>query len=551
MKSLKRLVATILALVLTFSLFACSSSESASLGESGDDGSAIVMKYGDYTLSEKEYSYILSKAKTMWVSQYQSYLYQYTGTVYDESEILEMPVDAEGKTTLADFIKDYAIEFSQNMLILEHLCGEADIKISNEEDVADISGYIADIEYAYGGTDLFEIRLAKLGFTRSAIQRYEEFYKNLELYSDYRYGENGIAKVPTSTVHEYFLENYISYDGCAYSYIDSDSEAILYEFTDEEVHDYFYDNFVKIRHVLYKTVDSSNNKLSDAKIAEKKAEAESALAAIKSGEKTIYDFEDANDDNGDEYTFTYRQMVKAFEKAAFEMEVGETRVVETEYGFHLMQKLDITDEDLYGSDANDKDSSEDSDVSNDESAVDESDVSEAETSDNTSDTSSDKKEDTKKPESKGMKDEVIAAMSKDKIRAEAVATLEKLKSGELKGYPEKDSSVEYYDVMESGFIDKTSTETAAFAAIISKLDLDAYSISDDISRNAVYLLRKRSFTEKDITSAIYTKIEDGLKMEVYEEFIQSYADKVQIDNEALNKFDVKAVAMLEDEFYAE
>ena len=43
-----------------------------------------------------------------------------------------------------------------------------------------------------------------------------------------------------------------------------------------------------------------------------------------------------------------KKLVEAFEKASFEMNVGDVRLVKTEYGYHIIEKLEKTDTDLYG-----------------------------------------------------------------------------------------------------------------------------------------------------------------------------------------------------------
>ncbi len=524
MKKITRLFSLLMCLIMVLNFAACNGNDNT---PDSNDGSEVVFNYDGITLSEKEYMYILSYFKSMVVSRQQAIIYNSIGQIYDEATILAMPAGTEKDYTVADYINDSAVEFAQQILIVEKLCADANISITNEADIKEINDYISDVEYAYGGTDLFEIALAKLGFSRLAIERTEKVHKLYSLFSDYRYGENGVAKIPASTVNEYFVKNYIAYDGCMYSYINnSDGKDIVFEYSNDEISEYFYKNYVKVRHVLYMTVDSKGNEIAENVISAKKKDAEDALAAINSGEKTIYDFVNSNEDTGDEYVFAKGRMVKEFEEAAFEMKEGEVRLVKTKFGYHLMQKLEMTDEDLFGTVTEKNDTSE-------------------ENSDDTSESSDSDKTETKK----GIKDEVIASMSQDKIRAEALATLEKLTSGELEKYPENNTDIKYYTVMKSGYVDKNSTSDAAFVEILSKLEKDVYAESEIISDSATYILRNLSFTEKDITSDIYSKIEENLIIDAYSKLLQSYYDNVKINNEALKKFDVNSIPMLEDEFY--
>lgn len=498
MKKITRVFSLLLAVLMLFALTACGGGNSPS-----SDG-RVVMSYGDYTLSEKDYMYILSMFKSQMVDNYQSYFAQY-GVSYDEKEVLELKMSEE--VTLAQYIEEVAIEFSQQLLIFEQICADSGITITDQKDLDSISEYINDMEFAYGGTDLFEITLAKLGFTRASIERFMRADINYKLIYDYRYGEGGIAAIPEESVHKNFLENYIRYDGALYAYGDySTGEEYTFEYTDDEIKAYFDTEFVKVRHVLYKTVDSSGKKLSDDKIKEKKAKADSALAAVNSGEKTLEDFKSENEDNGSEYVFTKGKMVKEFEAAAYEMAVGEVRLVETEYGYHLMEKLEKTEEDFNGK----------------------------------------VKEDGKTEG--GYKQETLLAMSAAKIRAEALDLLAKLQSGELKEYPAESEDKKYYIPMQASLIDKNESNYATFIEMVSKIEEGTFA-EKDFPGDATYVIRKLSLTEKDITSDIYTKIEESLAFTAFGEYVQSFYDKVTVNKEIIEKFDVLTVPMLDSELY--
>ena len=305
------------------------------------------------------------------------------------------------------------------------------------------------------------------------------------------------------TIKKYFTENYLKYDGVLYSYSGNDGSSVIFEFTEDELSKYFYDNYTKVCHILYLTKD-----LSDDKKADKKAKAEAAFEAIKNGEKTMEDLKSENEDNGFEYTFTYGEMVEPFEKAAFEMEVDEVRLVETEYGYHIVKKLSMTDTDLNG------------------------------TTDENGKTTG------------GMKNMVLAAMSKSKIRNEALETLKKLQSGELTKYPDENKDMEYYVHMSSQFVDKTESGNAYLVSVIGEKEKDTY-IEHEISGDGTYIMRNLSFKSDDITAEIYTAINNRLSVEAFSEYTQTFYDNVQTNNDLLNKFDVMTIPMLEEEFYTE
>lgn len=499
MKKYNRLLSVVLAVFMLFSLSACGGD-----GGSSGDGSEVVMRYGDYTLSEKDYMYIISSFKSQLVEYYQTSFAQY-GMTYEEADILAMQMDED--TTIAQYIEELSLEFAQQMLIFEKLCADVNISISDQSDIDTINGHLDDIVYAYGGEDLFEIEMARIGIAKSSIERYLRANVYYELIHEYRYGDNGIAAIPAETVYAEFLENYLRYDGALFSYGDySTGEAYTFEYADEEIAAYFDTEFVKVRHILYKTVNSSNQKLEEDKIAEKKAKAEASLEAILNGEKTLDDLKEETEDSGYEYIFTYDQMVDNFETAAFEMEIGEVRLVETEYGYHIIEKLAKTAEDLSG-------------------VTDEEGKTEG-----------------------GCKDDVISAMSVAQIRSEALELLAKLQSGEVKEYPEEDSDKAYYLPMEASLINKNESNYATFIEMLSEIEEGKFAEKNFVG-DASYVIRRLSLTSEDITADIYASIEDSLALTAFGEYVQSFYDKIEINNELIEKFDVITVPTLDSELY--
>lgn len=499
MKKQTRLVAFLLVIVMLFTFTACSE-ESSSGGAEGE----VLLTLGEYTLSEKDYMYILSMFKSQMIDYYQAYFSQY-GVSYGEAEILGMKMDEN--TTFAKYIEDISLEFAQQMLVFEKLCGDANLSITNQTDIDKIDGFMKDLEYSYGGEDLFEIELARLGLSRYSIERYlrSEFFYSL--IRDYRYGDNGIAKIPSEKVHDKFLKEYLHYDGALFAYVDyKDGSAYTFEYTDDEVKAFFDTEFVKVRHILYKTVDSSNKKLPDEKVAEKKAKAEAALAAIQSGEKSLDDYKKDTEDAGYEYIFTYGRMVKNFETAAFEMNVGDVRLVETEHGFHIIEKLEKTEEDFLGK------------------------------------TSDDGKT------SGGNKSNVIKAMTAKQIRSEALDLFAKLQSGEVKEYPAKDTEKAYYIPLEPNFIKKDDTNYASFIEMLNEIEEGKYGEKNFVN-DATYVIRRLPMSSSDISASIYTNIEDELIMTEFSEYIKSFYDKIELKEDLLAKFDVVTIPKLDGELY--
>ncbi len=508
MKKSLRISAIILLVAMLFSLSACKGDDNNigmkdNVAGEGD----VVMSYEGFGLSEDDFKCIAAFIKDQEIYNQQYQLYQQTGQVYSEADILAMNVKDD--TTYADMLMDYVIEYAQRMLIVEKLCADSEISISDESDIEAIDGYISDIEYAYGGEDLFDIALVRMGFTRDAIKRYQSLASMFDLLYDSRYGENGTAPISKENVENYFVENYMCFDGAIYSYVDSEKgSTVMFEYSDDEIANYFNENFVKVRHILYKTVDASMKPVSADEKAAKKAKAEAALTAIVNNEKHFEDFLSENEDAQSEYVFTKGEMVKPFEEASFSMVFDEVRLVETEYGFHIIQKLETKDSDLKGTVGED------------------------------GKTKGDRRETVKK------------AMSIEKIRSEALETVSKLNSGELKAYPEKDDKKAYYSVVNTAFIDKNDTNYATLVDLLSKAEYDVYS-EKDFPSSGTQVFRKIKFEADKITDDVYATIEEKLAVESLLDYIMAYYDSVEMDNEYFDAFDITTLPLLEKEFYSE
>ncbi len=512
MKNTKRIVALLLAVLMLFGVSACNSSKNDSpLGELAEsDKSDKVIQIGDYYITEREFYYIASYMKDYWVYAVQSDYYSKYGAVPSAEEIMKMPHPSKKDLLFSDYIKEFAIEVAQQLLVIEKLCDESGLKITNADDINAIKKYMSELEYAYGGEDLFAIKLEELGISKSGIVRMDQMYYLSDLLLEYRYGDNGVARIPEETVNKHFVENYIKYDGASYYYFSSAKDVSeLFEFDDEEILEYFKANYVRVNHILYKTIDSNNKPLSDKDKADKKAKAEAALNAINSDgddKKILADFKSENEDGNFQYVFTYGKMVKPFEDAAFgEWAEGEVKLVETVYGYHLVEKVEMTDDEIkeavFGKD----------------------------------------------DENKGMKDEVIVEMANAEIKKIGLDEGEKLVKGEMKEYLEESEDKPYYEIRKADFISKNDTKYTDLLEMVKDSKNGEYVVKafDD----GVYVVRKLDFTEKDITADLYNKIESEFINDVYWEYVQSFYDTMDINHELINKIDFVKLPALEDEFY--
>ena len=117
------------------------------------------------------------------------------------------------------------------------------------------------------------------------------------------------------------------------------SEADLQRVYNQNQEQFRVPEQVKVRHILLKTEGKPAS--DDAKI---KAQAEDLLKQVRAGANFAdlvkkYSEDTGSVSNGGEYTVNRGQMVPEFEKASFSLKPGETDLVKTQYGYHIVQVL--------------------------------------------------------------------------------------------------------------------------------------------------------------------------------------------------------------------
>lgn len=140
------------------------------------------------------------------------------------------------------------------------------------------------------------------------------------------------------------------------AYYNNVLDAATHAPTDAELDQYLADQGVfAVKHILLKTTDDSNQPLPDEDAAAKKTTAEDLLARLQAAEDMPALFDELMNEysedpgaatNPDGYVFSASDsLVGGFREAALALEVGElSGIVETDYGYHIMLRLPITDE---------------------------------------------------------------------------------------------------------------------------------------------------------------------------------------------------------------
>lgn len=120
--------------------------------------------------------------------------------------------------------------------------------------------------------------------------------------------------------------------------------------SDDELMSFFRENYLRCKHVLIKTVDDSYNPLENQD--ELAATAQAVADRAKAGEDFDALIAEFNEDPGmtsnpDGYVFTEGTMVTEFYEGTLALEEGGTsEPVESSYGWHIIQRLPLRDEDF-------------------------------------------------------------------------------------------------------------------------------------------------------------------------------------------------------------
>ncbi|MCH5183836.1 MAG: hypothetical protein J1E00_06645, partial [Oscillospiraceae bacterium] len=251
---MKRLQKCVL-LLLTFApllclLASCSGGKEETQENQESQERDWVMRYGEQTLDEADYAYLMAVIKEYYNYYCQYYYGQELDAMWEKS--LE-----DGKT-FAEMLTETVNDSARTLLVVEQLCAEAGLTV-DEKALAEISDYMQNLADDYGGEDAMKTELAKLGMDPSSVERYERYNHLFDLLREHRYGENGVAKISREEVWEAFRGDYAKVEGYLYNYLVTDNKGNRTEYQydfgpDSEAlaEEYFHENYVTVRHILYR-----------------------------------------------------------------------------------------------------------------------------------------------------------------------------------------------------------------------------------------------------------------------------------------------------------
>ncbi len=297
-KTVKKILVGCIAVVMLLTAVGCS-------------GGKYAIKIGEETVSSGVYAYNMALQKSNYLS----------ATGQSDSVSLWNEADEDG-ATLGAQLQDSVIGTLVNTMLWRQQFKKLGLSFTDAEQ-KEIEDNIAAAVKAYGSREEFDKTLDSYGLT------YDEYVQMV--YYD--------AQMILSTVEYYFGE-----EGQTPT-------------SDSEIKEYFLDEYVRVKHILISTLDSSGNELSGNDMKEVQATANKVLSLAKAQKTDDFDalIKEYNEDEGvanypDGYVFTQGEMVEEFEHAAYDMDVGEIRMVKSQYGYHIMKKYSLDDEEFFTDD---------------------------------------------------------------------------------------------------------------------------------------------------------------------------------------------------------
>ncbi len=296
MKRSIRLICGMMVCVLCFSLCGCVTK------------SSYCVKLDNHSISAGMYIYQLTQQKSNYLSQ---------NSLTEGEETWDEEYD--DTMTIGQYIQTVALNSLVSTVVWRKQFDRLKLSFTEEEEAA-IAQKIADMEEASGGKEMVQKTLDEYGIG------YDEFMQSVF------YDPQRILKV---------VDYYFGPEG-------------LEPVAQEDILGYFKENYARCKHILISTVDANGDTLTSDAMRSAREKAQGIFEKAKNVDEAGFDklVKEHNEDEGvasypDGYVFTTGEMVDEFEKAAFDMEVGETRIIQSEYGFHIIRKLTLEDKNVF------------------------------------------------------------------------------------------------------------------------------------------------------------------------------------------------------------
>ena len=299
--NIKRITAFLLILVISVSLCACA-------------GRNYALKIGDRKVTPEQYKAAAISIKTQFLSE---------NGIEETKDLWTQFIDTSYSATTQEYldamIQSYLIEYNLYAIHFDELGLSLPQQKTDEiEEILD--GYVKQ----HGSKEKLDAALKKQGFS----------------YDEYKAQFENEAKKEEVILH-YF-----------------GPESTENPTSHEDMKTYYNEYYTKVKHIFISTKDDKSNDYSVKEKEELGQKAQLIYERAANGEDFESLIDQYNEDPGmatnpDGYIFSTEDTSynKAFHNAAFEMEAGEIRLVQSNLGYHIMKRYpfmteEITDPDM-------------------------------------------------------------------------------------------------------------------------------------------------------------------------------------------------------------
>lgn len=280
MKKMKRLSALLVVLVLIVGLF--SGCGAVAAGHITVNGKKIGI---DYAMKINNYEVSMA--------EYRYYFLNLKTNYFDNGDDTYWDTYPDAESSLLDYTKNYIISTYASQILAESYGLSLDA-----DDNLTVASYLQSYVQSAGSEEALEEEMA-------------EQYISMDLFK----------LLLNQSALQQKLNTYLFGDGGTMATPEEDQPQVI------------RDNFVHVKHILVSDEDT----------------AEEVLGKINAGEDFDALIDEYNQDTGetsDGYTFMKGEgYAQEFEDASFALDVGQiSGVVESDYGYHIIERLDITDD---------------------------------------------------------------------------------------------------------------------------------------------------------------------------------------------------------------
>lgn len=284
---------------------------------------ANAITFGDVVITENEYSYMMSTYKGM-------YLYTFFGLTSDNAEIWKSKMTDE--VTVGDYLGALAVANIMSSAIYVGLFEQYGLSLTDGE-INGVDEEIAKSVNELGSTASLNKVLAVYGANVDTLRNVLLNSLKVAKLQHHLYGENGIDVATDAEIDEYYKSTYMR---TKFIFVSSEKE-----YERDENGELIYDEEAE----AYKTRD-----LTEEEKAAKKALMESLEGRVAAGEdfdalvkEYTMSLDMLNYEDGYYFTSASTFLENSLKTTVAEMEIGDTKSLETDTGWYIIKRLELRD----------------------------------------------------------------------------------------------------------------------------------------------------------------------------------------------------------------